>query len=301
MLESRRFIIAIALSIAVFLVFARFTNQAPPTTTKGKPDSAAVVRNGIAAAKATGSAAATTGTTTGTTSGTVAPAATPGAGGTTAATANAASAQSAQLAQSAPAAPAVPAETTAVAVRQDSGATFHMTNVGAAPASVVMNAYDNRVHPGKVDLASGGGPVLRYALVVNNGAPVDLSTTAFQGTRAGNVVTYRATVGSTPLALQYTIRPDSFVAHIAGSVSGAGDGSYLVVTLPSTFAATEPDTAEMLTTLPGPSALTARNACDLFDAADHGVQSLSVSVLGGRVPAAGKTRSTKRRAMVANT
>ena len=241
MLESRRFIIAIALSIAVFLVFARFTNQAPPTTTKGKTDSAAVVRSGTAAAKPVGSAAATTGTTTGTTSGTVAPAATPGAGGTTGATANAASARSAPAA---PAGPAVPAETTAVAVRQDSGATFRMTNVGAAPASVVMNAYDNRVHPGKVDLASGGGPVLRYAVVVNNGAPVDLSSTAFQGTRAGNVVTYRATVGSTPVALQYTIRPDSFVAHIAGSVSGAGDGSYLVVTLPSTFAATEPDTAD---------------------------------------------------------
>ena len=53
-----------------------------------------------------------------------------------------------------------------MAVRQDSGATFRMTNVGAAPASVVMNAYDNRVHPGKVDLASGGGPVLRYAFAV---------------------------------------------------------------------------------------------------------------------------------------
>lgn len=236
MLESRRFIIAIALSIAVFLVFARFTNQGAPTTAKAKADSAAVVRNGTAAAKPTGSAATTAGTS-GTTDTTTPAAAT---AGTTVAVVNGTT----NATQSAPATPAVPAETTVVAMRQDSGATFHMTNVGAAPASVVMNAYDNRVHPGKVDLASGGAPVLRYALVVNNGTPVDLSSTAFQGARAGNVLTYRATVGSTPVALQYTIRPDSFLAHITGSVAGAGAGSYLVVTLPSTFAATEPDTSD---------------------------------------------------------
>lgn len=232
MLESRRFIIAIALSIAVFLVFARFTQQATPATPNGKTDSVAVIRNGTAAAKPTGSvtadsAAAVSRAAAGTT-----------AAGTTAVSATPTAAQAAP----APVASTVPAETTTVAVRRDSGATFHMTNVGGAPASVVMNAYDNRVHPGKVDLASGGAPVLRYSLVLNHAAPVDLSSTAFQEARAGEVLTYRAAVGSTPVAMQYTIRPDSFVAHIAGTVAGAGDGSYVIVTLPSTFAATEPDT-----------------------------------------------------------
>jgi YidC/Oxa1 family membrane protein insertase len=221
MVESRRFIIAIVLSILVFVLFARFSNQGTPATAR-KADSTAVARKGAPAGTTSAAGAAT--------------AATPTPSATSTATAAAPAA--------APAAPAVPAETTTVAVRQDSGATFRMTNVGATPASVVMNAYVNRAHPGKVDLASGGAPVLRYALVVNRGAPIDLATTAFDTARAGNVLTYRATVGSTPVALQYTIHPDSFVAHVAGTVQGAGDGSYLVVTLPSTFAATEPDTAD---------------------------------------------------------
>lgn len=233
MVESRRFIIAIVLSIAVFAVFARFTNQGTPTAATGRTDSAAVARTGTTAAKPAGTAAA--------------PVATPAAGttSTSAVAAPVAPAAPATAAQPTPASvPAVPAETTTVAVRRDSGATFHMTNVGAAPISVVMNAYDNRVHRGKVDLASGGAPVLRYALVVNHGALVDLSSTAFQETHTGDVLTYRATVGSTPVEVQYTIRPDSFVTHVTGAVAGAGDGSYLVVSLPSTFAATEPDTAD---------------------------------------------------------
>jgi YidC/Oxa1 family membrane protein insertase len=219
-MESRRFIYAILLSVAVIFVVQFLFPGAKPTP-KTKADSAAVATRTGQPAPAQSAPAATTPTT-----------------------APSAAARAADTTAPAAPAPAVAAETTTVAVRQDSGATFHMTNVGAAPASVVMNAYDNRVHPGKVDLASGGAPVLRYALVVNKSAPVDLSHTAFQASQAGTEVTYQATVGATPVALHYAIRPDSFVAHVTGTVQGAGDGSYLVVTLPSTFAATEPDTAD---------------------------------------------------------
>src|SRR5579875_3413024 len=164
MVESRRFIIAIVLSVVVFLVFARFTNQGTPATAHAKTDSAAVMR-GAAATTGASTSAATGSTSAATASPQPASQTTPQA-----------TLQGTQ-AQPSVATPAVPAETTTVAVRQDSGATFRMTNVGAAPASVIMNAYDNRVHPGKVDVASGGAPVLRYALVVNHSAPVDLSTT----------------------------------------------------------------------------------------------------------------------------
>jgi YidC/Oxa1 family membrane protein insertase len=161
---------------------------------------------------------------------------------------NGAAAASTQPGQSGPkpaptAASAVPAETTVVAQRTDSGATFRMSNVGAAPVSVVMNAYDNRVKSGKVDLASGGKPILSYQLVENGGQPVDLSTVPFQATQNGNVVNYQATVGNSTVALRYTIVADSFVSHVTGTVTGAANGTYLVVTMPQTFAATEPDTA----------------------------------------------------------
>ena len=219
-MESRRFIYAILLSVAVIFVVQFLFPGAKPTP-KTKADSAAVAARAGQPAAAQSAPAAAVPTTK--------PAAAVAATDTTAQPA---------------ATPAVAAETTTVAVRQDSGATFHMTNVGAAPASVVMNAYDNRVHPGKVDLASGGAPVLRYELVVNKGAPVDLSHTAFQASQTGTTVTYQANVGATPVAVRYAIRPDSFLAHVTGTVQGAGDGSYLVVTLPSTFAATEPDTAD---------------------------------------------------------
>src|SRR5690348_12966489 len=125
MVESRRFIIAIALSVLVFLLFARFSNQGTPATA-GKADSTAVARKGAAAA------AAKAGSTTvaATTPAVAQPGAQPGA--QPAAQPAAQPVAQAPVAQ-APAVPAVPAETTTVAVRQDSGATFHMTNVGATP------------------------------------------------------------------------------------------------------------------------------------------------------------------------
>jgi len=145
-------------------------------------------------------------------------------------------------------APVVAAETTVVAptaAKRDSGATFEMSNVGAAPGAVVMNTYANRVggsNGAKVRLGSAGNPVLKYQLVTNGGQPEDLSRTAFQTARSGDVVTYTADVGGSTVTINYAIVPDSFVSHVTGSVSGAKSGSYLVVTLPQTFAATEPDT-----------------------------------------------------------
>ncbi len=144
--------------------------------------------------------------------------------------------------------PTVAAETTEVApvaARRDSGATFEFGSVGAAPLSVVMNTYANRVSGSdgaKVRLGGPGNPVLKYQLVTNSGQPIDLSGTAFQASRDGNVVTYTADVAGSAVTIKYSTVPDSFVAHVSGSVAGAKSGSYLMVGLPQTFAATEPDT-----------------------------------------------------------
>jgi YidC/Oxa1 family membrane protein insertase len=146
------------------------------------------------------------------------------------------------------AATAIVAETTEVApvaARRDSGATFELSNVGAAPAVVVMNTYANRISGSdgaKVRLGSAGNPVFKYQLVTNGGQPIDLSSTVFQTTRDGDVVTYTADVAGAAVAIKYSTVPDSFVAHISGSITGAKTGSYLMVELPQTFAATEPDT-----------------------------------------------------------
>lgn len=143
---------------------------------------------------------------------------------------------------------AVVAETTIVSpvvARRDSGATFEFSNVGAAPGAVVMNTYANRVsgsNGAKVRLGSGGNPVLKYQLVTNGGQPIDLSGTPFQTARNGDVVTYTADIAGSTVAINYAAVPDSFVSHVTGSVTGAKSGSYLIVTLPQTFAATEPDT-----------------------------------------------------------
>ena len=133
------------------------------------------------------------------------------------------------------------------AARRDSGATFELSNVGAAPVAVVMNTYASRVggsNGAKVRLGSAGNPVLKYQVVTNGGQPVDLSKTAFQTARAGDTVTYSGAVSGAPVTIQYATVPDSFISHVSGTIAGAGTGSFLVVQLPQTFAATEPDTAD---------------------------------------------------------
>ncbi len=133
------------------------------------------------------------------------------------------------------------------AAKRDSGADFHFSNVGAVPVAIVMNTYANRVHGNngaKVELGSDGNSILKYQLVTNGGQPVDLSHTAFQSSRDGNVVTYTAPVAGGDVRIEYATVPDSFVSHVTGTIAGAKNGSYVVVQLPQTFAATEPDTAD---------------------------------------------------------
>jgi YidC/Oxa1 family membrane protein insertase len=221
-MDSRRLTIAIALCVAVIFGMQFVFPQKPQPTKPPVADSALVH-----------------GAKTPLTDSTVAAP----AGSAKAGTISATSATSIPLSAAA-------AETTIVdpvAARRDSGATFELSSVGAAPVAVVMNTYANRVggHNGaKVRLGSPGNPVLKYQLVTNGAQPVDLAGTAFQGARDGNVVTYTAAVNGSPVTIRYSTVPDSFVAHVSGSVDGAKSGSYLIIGLPQTFVATEPDTVD---------------------------------------------------------
>jgi YidC/Oxa1 family membrane protein insertase len=222
---SKRIVLAIVLALAVIFGMQFLFPQKPQPKPVSSADSAAVHKSAESAKASAGtSAVASTGT------------------------AAAVAAPSATAAPAPAPTPAIAAETTIVApvaARRDSGATFELSNVGAAPGAVVMNTYANRVggsNGAKVRLGSAGNPVLKYQIVTNGGQPADLSGTAFQTARNGDVVTYSANVGGSAVTIRYAIVPDSFVSHVTGSVSGARSGSYLVVTLPQTFAATEPDT-----------------------------------------------------------
>jgi YidC/Oxa1 family membrane protein insertase len=144
---------------------------------------------------------------------------------------------------------AIHAETNVVMGRPDSGAQYVMSSVGAAPISVVMNAYDNQSRTGtggKVDLAMPGMPILKYQLMANQGAPsVDLSTVPFSVTGQGDTLTYRnaATTSAVPVSIQYVFAPNSYTAHISGTAAGINNG-YFLVNLPTTFPITESDSAD---------------------------------------------------------
>jgi YidC/Oxa1 family membrane protein insertase len=137
------------------------------------------------------------------------------------------------------------AETTTVMSRSDNSAQFVMSNVGAVPVSIVMKAYDNRSSAGgKVDLAAQGQPVVRYQAVINQSAPIDLSGIPFSTVHSGDTLTYQASVANTAVAIRYAFSPDSYVVHVNGTIASEGDKNYIIVDLPKTLVATESDTAD---------------------------------------------------------
>ncbi len=235
-MDTRRLALAVALS-ALFIFAMQFILPGAKKGANGvtPADSAAMTRNGVRAPTQQ-TAAQQNGV------------ASPGTSDIAAGTATGTAIGDSMGTVAAVAAPVILADTAIVVTRRDSGATFTLSNVGAAPIGVTMNAFANRVSGGKVNLAYGNKPLLKYQLVTNSqAAPIDLSGMTFQASRSGNVVTYQAPVAGTNVTIQYAIVPDSFVAHVSGTVAGAGgaaNGSYLLVNMPSTFAATEPDTAD---------------------------------------------------------
>jgi YidC/Oxa1 family membrane protein insertase len=229
-MDNKRFILAIILSVAVIFVMQLFFPGLKPSAkgTRSVADSAAV--------------ATRKGTTTdsGRTTATAAPqiaAQTAPDSTTTAAVSHSAAV---------PPTATITAETTVVSTRRDSGATFTMSNVGAAPTSVVMNAYTlatpaNKGNP--IDLVIPGQSLIKYQIVTNNKQEIDLSKTPFAEQRNGNVVTYTATVANMPVALQYTFEPSGHTVHVSGRVGNLNNG-YLLAALPSTMPVTEHDTMD---------------------------------------------------------
>jgi YidC/Oxa1 family membrane protein insertase len=138
-------------------------------------------------------------------------------------------------------------ETTTVSTPK---AFYRLSNVGAAPVSVVMRDYKNQsASGGLVDLAVTGSPLLGYRLVTPTDT-VDLSQVPFSLSRASNpngdeLLTYSAVVKKLPVSIAYSIPRDtsaSYVIHMDGHVEGVQGQTYLVTEIPKTLQPTEVDT-----------------------------------------------------------
>lgn len=142
---------------------------------------------------------------------------------------------------------AVPAITPQISTINTARSTYHFSNIGAAPVSVVMKGYKN-LSPvkGDVDLMIPGRSLIRYSLVLQRDT-IPLDKTAFQSTvstnaAGGKVVTYQTVVNGVPVAISYDVSPDKYVVKVSGRVSAGATRSFLLIDMPSGLPITEADT-----------------------------------------------------------
>jgi YidC/Oxa1 family membrane protein insertase len=149
-------------------------------------------------------------------------------------------------------APSTPVETTTVRTRRSR---YGFSSESGAPVSVVLDSYPSR-RPGSrpagqsrepSELLPHGGSLVRYRIALGRDT-IALDTiplrAAVNENAPGSTVSFTGTVAGRPLALDYTVAPDSFLLHVNASVGGAPAGSALLVSLPRTLRSNEPDTLD---------------------------------------------------------
>jgi YidC/Oxa1 family membrane protein insertase len=226
--NNRRLALALGLVVLVVLLtqflFPQRRTPVPPTTAATSTQATSPT------AESTTPAAATPSTAT----------ATPTVGAAPAATTPAASAQ-----------PTLPAETVTIGSR---AASYDFSSAGAALVTARMLGYNSlapaRLGGGQpVQLTPPGEPVVALRLVVP-GDTLVLARTTFRVTRpSANAVQFdgqATTRAGAPVGVSvvYSIVPDSFVAHVRGTVQGVTGPAYLLADLPATLRVTEPDTVD---------------------------------------------------------
>lgn len=227
-MDSKRFILALTLSVAVmFIVSTIFPPNKPAESNAISADSAQISNSLDTANSVTGSKQGSPVSTVG------------GLGSSPESTAIANGLDSLGSAL-----PVQNVETSTIGETADSGSVFSMSNVGAAPTSVLMNAYNFATMDKlseKVKLEIPGQPLIKYLLVTNNGTRIDLSGVVFNVVNDRNIVTYTATIDGKPVTIRYDFVADSHVARVTGSVGGM-EGGYIVASMPTTLPVTEKDT-----------------------------------------------------------
>ena len=141
------------------------------------------------------------------------------------------------------------ADTTLV---RSAAAEYSLSSLGASLLSVRLLGYQALSGSGgNVVLTSGNDPLIDFRILAP-GDTLSLRRTPFAlerapGASGTEVLTYRATVGSRPVQVRYTIVPDSFVLHVEGSVGNDSAGtpaSFLLVDLPPTLRSFEADSVD---------------------------------------------------------
>ncbi|MFL5562301.1 MAG: YidC/Oxa1 family insertase periplasmic-domain containing protein [Gemmatimonadaceae bacterium] len=96
-----------------------------------------------------------------------------------------------------------------------------------------------------IELARAGEPLISYGIATPAGT-LPLATVPFNGSAiaGGRGVEYTASTTSGSVDIRYTVAPDSYVVHVTGKVSGAPNGSTLLVTLPQGLNSAEVDTLD---------------------------------------------------------
>ena len=152
--------------------------------------------------------------------------------------------------------PAPSAETVTVS---GTSAAYEVSSAGAALVGARMLAY-NSLAPARfgggapVQLTPPGEPLLAYRVVVP-GDTLVLAHTTFRVTRPSpTVVQFDGTATThagapVPVSIVYSFVPDSFVAHVRGTVQGVTGSAYLLADLPATLRVSEPDTVDHFTHL----------------------------------------------------
>jgi len=141
----------------------------------------------------------------------------------------------------------VAAESTVVTT---SVADYHFSNIGALPSSVELKSYkalDGSTQ--NVRLASNNNRLLSYRLFLP-GDTIDLSRVPFQveQSRVGtntDVVTYRASVGGTDIAIRYAFAPDSYLVRVSGSIKHpSATNGFVAVEMPNSLRSAEADSLD---------------------------------------------------------
>ena len=128
-------------------------------------------------------------------------------------------------------------------------AVYTFSNIGAAPASIVIRDYQNRSPTGGlVDLALPASPLFGFR-IATAGDTLDLRRIPFSLARtsdaARETLTYAATVEGRQVAITYAIPRDtvaSYSLQVSGRMTGVEGQSYMLVDLPSSLRSVEEDT-----------------------------------------------------------
>ena len=129
-------------------------------------------------------------------------------------------------------------------------AAYHLSTLGAAPLSVDIKSYKALDGSSQnVRLGSATGRLLAYRLYLP-GDTIDLNRTVFRLERSAapngsDLLTYRAIVNGTDVAIRYAFAPDSYLVRVSGEVrSAAATNGFIAVEMPGNLQSAEADSLD---------------------------------------------------------